>query len=123
MIAVRNDRITVIGTAYDEIQFIAATWTHFDIPQTAVGIEREPERIAVTERPDMRSDTAFARKRVIGWYGAIIIQPQNLAEIRFHLLGRIKLLTFARADPEIAVTKCNAVAIMTAAAYFRVLAP
>src|SRR5690606_32522605 len=53
VVAVRDDRITVVRAAADEIELVAAGRPHLDVPEPSVGIEREPERVAVAERPDL----------------------------------------------------------------------
>src|SRR3546814_4594815 len=66
MIAVRDDRIAVIGLRRDQIDLVAALRPHFLIPQLPGVIERQPQDIAVAERPDLRGDAALIGERIVG---------------------------------------------------------
>ena len=81
VIAVADDRIAVVRAALHEIQLVAAPRPHLDVPEPALRVEREPERIAVAERPDLRRHAAAIRERVVGRHAAVVVEAHDLAEV------------------------------------------
>ncbi len=112
VVAVRDDRITVVGGALDAIQLVAAFRSHFHDPEAAVEIEGEPERIAVAQRPDLPIHADVIDERVLAdevdegvvvGNRSIVVEAQDLAHIRLHVLRGRELLPIARRDPQIAL--------------------
>src|SRR5690606_20828427 len=97
---------------------------HLVIPQTPFRIEGNTERIAMTERPDLRGHAALVRERIVLRHRTVVVEPYDLAEIRLHVLCRIELLTLAGGDPQISVlVERDAVTVVPAARHLRHLAP
>src|SRR5690606_10329108 len=99
--AFRHDRPTVIRAALDVIQLVPALRGHLDVPKVTCRIEREPKRIAMSERPDLGGDAALIGERVVVGHRSVHVEPDDLAHRRLHVLGRRALLAFAGADPEV----------------------
>src|SRR5699024_2299223 len=59
---------------------------------------------------------ALVGERVVAGHAAIVVEAQDLAHVRFHVLGRVELLPVAGADPEHAVVEGDAVRVVTLAA-------
>src|SRR5690606_2124869 len=99
----------VVGAALDVVELVTALRRHLDVPETAVrGIEGEPERIAVAERPDLGCDAALIGEGIVIRNGAVHVEPDDLAHRRLHVLGRRALLPLAGADPQVALAESNA---------------
>src|SRR5690606_24346354 len=118
-----DERIPVIRTAAHEVQLIASARPHPDVPQAPLGVEREPERDAMPERPDLRRNAPTLRERVVARHRAVVAEADDLAEIRLKVLRRIEFLTLAGADPEVAVTEGHAMPEVAVSGDFRHLTP
>ena len=124
VIAVRDDGVAVVPAALHEVQLVAAARAHLHVPEPAVRVEREPERIAVPERPDLFGDAAAPRERIVARHAAVGGEPHDLAEILLQVLRRRELLPLARADVEKAVgPERDAMTVMAAAVDLRALPP
>lgn len=104
MVAIGDDRVTIVDAALDEIQFIAARRAHFDLPELAVRIEGQPERVAVSERPDLPVYPAVVGKRILARVvderivfrdRTIVVQAKYLSEVRLHVLCGRELLALS----------------------------
>jgi hypothetical protein len=60
-------------------------------------------RTAVAQRPDLRLDGALAGERVARKGGAVVVQPDHLAQVGGHGLSRGHLVDLARRDPQRAI--------------------
>src|SRR5690606_36546083 len=96
---------------------------HLDVPEPPVAVERKAERIAVTERPDLRRDAAAIGEWIVIRYRAVVVEAHDLPEVRLHVLCRVELLALARADPQVTVTERDPLAEMPVAGDLRLLPP
>src|SRR5690606_26477954 len=94
--------ITVIGAAFDEVEFVAAAWSHFMLPEPAVRSKGDPKRVAVPQRPDLRSHSTPCREGIVLRHRTVRIQPKDLADIAFQILRRGEFLPVARTDEQMA---------------------
>src|SRR3546814_19086543 len=83
MIAVRDVRIAVIGLRFDQVDLVAALRPHFLIPEFSRAVVRQPQAIAVAERPDLRADAAPLRlwgvgERMVGGTAAVGLAANDL---------------------------------------------
>ena len=123
VVAVGHDGIAVVLAAADEIELVAAHRTHLDGPESALPVERQTERIAVPERPDLCRDAPLGGEWIVPRHGTVRVETQDLAEVARHVLRRVELLAVAGADPEIPVAKRDAMAEVALAAHLRNLTP
>src|SRR5690606_37166876 len=86
--AFRHDRPTVIRAALDVIELVPALRGHLDVPEVTRRIEREPKRIAMSERPDLRRDAALIGARVVVRHGAGPAGPEDPAPRPLQALRR-----------------------------------
>ena len=101
--ALRDERPAVVGTRVNQVELVAAHRAHLDLPEAALSVEVDTERVAVAERPDLGLHGALAGKRVARVGGAVVVEPDDLAEVAGHGLGRSHLVDLARRDPQGAV--------------------
>src|SRR5690606_17055738 len=123
MVALGDERIPVVRAAAHEIELVAAARPHLDVPQTPLGVEREPERVAVPERPDLGGNAPTLGERVVVRHRAVVAEADDLAEIRIEVLRRIEFLSLAGADPEEPFAERDAMPEMAVSRDFRHLAP
>src|SRR3546814_7176404 len=96
---------------------LAAHRPHLVLPKPAGCVEREPQNVAVAERPHLRGDATLAGEGVVRGYRAVGVQAHDLAQVRLHVLRRRHLLALAGADPQLAETvEGDAVAVVRATA-------
>jgi len=118
-VAVRNDRVAVVCAAFHPVQFIATARPHFVIPELTVCIKGQTQRIAMPDRPELRSNAALFGERVISGNTPVWFEPNNLAQVLLHVLGGIKFLPFTRANKQETIGReSNALTEMTSAGYF-----
>ena len=123
VVAVGHDRVTVVFPAHHQVQLIAALGPHLVVPQPALRIERNAQRVAVAQRPHLRGHAPLVGERIVRGDAAVVVQAHDLAHVRLHVLRRVELLPVARADPEHAIVEGNAVRVMALAGHLRDLAP
>src|SRR5690606_25757369 len=116
--------IPVVGALLDEVQLVTAARGHLDVPQAALRVEGDAQRVAVTQRPDLGSFATLAGEGVAGGRRAVVIQTHDLAQRGVDLLRRILLvaLTGGGVHQALAV-EGDAVAEVQALIDFRVGAP
>src|SRR3546814_5967416 len=85
MVAVRHDRIAVIGAALDQVDLVAALWPHLLLPQLPCPIEGDAEQVAMAERPDLRRHAALFGEGLVGRDAAVGVQADHLAQIFSHV--------------------------------------
>src|SRR5687767_7264791 len=83
MVAVRDDRVTVIRAALDEVELVAAGRTHLDIPVATLRVERKAARIPLAELPDSAGDVPAFPERTMLVELAAFLTIQNLAHVAF----------------------------------------
>lgn len=98
-----HDRPAVVGARLDQVELVAAHGPHLDLPETPLGVPVNAKRVAVAERPNLRLDGTLAGERVAREGGAVLVQPDHLAEVAGHVLGRGHLIDLAGRDPQGAV--------------------
>ncbi|KAG1258223.1 hypothetical protein G6F65_015650 [Rhizopus arrhizus] len=124
VVAIGDDRVAVVGTAHDQVQFVTTGRAHLVCPQLAVGIEGHAEDVAVAQRPYLCGDASLRGERIVGGQAAIIVEADDLAEVAAHVLRRIEFLPLAGADPQLAVrAEGEAVAVVAFAADLGALPP
>src|SRR3546814_7470911 len=104
VVAVGHDRPAVVGPALDQVELVAAHRPHLVLPKPAGCVEREPQNVAVAERPHLRGDATLAGEGVVRGYRAVGVRAHDLAQVRLHVLRRRHLLALAGADPQLAET-------------------
>ena len=107
MVAIGDHRVAVVGAPLHPVQFVAARGTHLDIPELTVQVERDAERIAVAERPNLSVHAlvvdegilvVIVDKGVVFRNRAIVVKAQDLAYVGLHVLGWRELLAVAGRD-------------------------
>src|SRR3546814_17384536 len=83
---------------------LAAHRPHLVLPKPAGCVEREPQNVAVAERPHLRGGATLAGEGVVRGYRAVGVQAHDLAQVRLHVLRRPHLLALAGAHPPLAAT-------------------
>ncbi len=124
MASVWRSRVAIVPPGNDQVHLVAAFRSHFALPQPAVGRERESEQVAVADGPELRGDAAPAGPGIARGGLTFGRQPEDLAKVAAHVLGRIEMLALARCQVEEAVrTECNAVREMAISVQLRLLPP
>src|SRR5262249_28802676 len=73
---------SVILAGLNAIQFIAAAGTELGGPDlSGVRIDGESEGVAMPKRKDLRKVSHFSDKRVVGWNGSVVLDPQNFTDV------------------------------------------
>ena len=95
MFAVGNQRVAVVGAAPDEVQLVAASGPHLDQPELAVEVERQAQRVAVPQRPDLGIHAlvvdegvlaVVVDERVVLRHRTVIVKAHDLADVALHVL-------------------------------------
>src|SRR6056297_1203942 len=133
VIAVGDDRITVIRAAHDAVQLVAVRGTHLGYPELTVAVESHAQRVAMAQRPYLVVGTdaidqglllAVVDEGVVRRNRAVLLETQDLAHVALHVLGRCELLPIAGGYPQIAVVvEGETMTVMTVVEHFRILAP
>src|SRR6185436_9227416 len=91
-----NDGPTVVLSLFDDVDFVAAfrpvepAWSMFSLKhQVRLRLPIHSLRVAMTQRPDLRSRIRLSNKRVVLRHCPIVIQPQRLAAERIKLLRNL----------------------------------
>lgn len=101
--ALGHERPAVVGARLDQVELVAAHGAHLDLPEAALRVPVDAQRVAVAQRPDLRLHGALAGKGVAREGGAVVVQLDHLAQVGGHGLGRGHLVDLARRDPQRAV--------------------
>src|SRR5690349_19904744 len=100
--AVRGAWPAVIAAVMDEVDLVAALRPHLHLPQPPARIDGESQQVAVAQRPDLRRDADPTCEWIVGGQRAVVVQPDDLAEIDVQVLRGRELEALARADVELA---------------------
>src|SRR5262245_10223338 len=75
-----HDRPSVVTSGDDDVDLVAAVRTVFVLPnRSAHRMNDEPERVAMSDRVDLRTVTLAPGERVVRRHRSIVVEPQELA--------------------------------------------
>ena len=75
-----HDWPSVIAAPHDDVDLVAAVGTIFVVPEhPGLGVDDEAQRIAMSQGIDFWPMARVAHERVVGRYGAIVVEAQYLA--------------------------------------------
>ena len=103
---VGNDRPTIVRSATDAIDFIAAKRAVFSRPECArARVKGESVRIAMTQAPDFRARASPPDERVVLWNSSVVIQSNDLSVMRPQFLRELADVSLAKRDEQISIAQ------------------
>src|SRR2546428_3672444 len=85
--AVRNDWPAVVPARPDDVELVPALRTMVDLPELAsLRMNRQAERIANTQRVNLRLIPRLADERIVRRSGPIVVESQDLAGVAARIL-------------------------------------
>src|SRR5436309_10898321 len=88
--AVTHHRPAVIPPGQDDVQFISTIGTILVLPnQTGLRMKREPQRIAMTERKDLRLVAGSSNERIVRRRRSVVAKAESFAAMAHQVLSAL----------------------------------
>src|SRR5215207_4322680 len=95
---------TIVAAGLGDVDLVPAKRTVLAFPKhTGFGMDREALDVAVPVGPDLGPRTRAVHEGVVGRYGAVRVDADELAQVVRKVLGGIELEAFAGGDEQLAV--------------------